>query len=95
MRQKSKKTMKIKLVRTGGFIPVIKVAEAEVEMSEEDLSKLLGKIKSDPSAMRIRDGNYWELTSGGKVTAIDPERVPDEYKDLFEKLKGELRIIKP
>ena len=87
--------MKIKLVRTGGFIPVIKVAEAEVEISEEDLTKLLGKIKSDPSSMRIKDGNYWELTSGDKVTAIDPERVPDEYRELFDKLKGELRIIKP
>jgi hypothetical protein len=87
--------MKIKLVRTGGFIPVIKAAETEVDMTEEDLVKLLGKIKSDPSAMRIKDGNYWELTSGDKVTAIDPDRVPDEYKALFDKLKGELRIIKP
>jgi hypothetical protein len=95
MKQKSKKTMKIKLVRTGGFIPVTKAAEADVELSEEDLATLLGKIKSDPSASRIKDGNYWELTSGDKVTAIDPERVPDEYKDLFEKLKEKLRIIKP
>jgi len=87
--------MKIKLVRTGGFIPVTKVAETEVDMSEEELVRLLGKIKSDPSAVRIKDGNYWELTSGDKVTAIDPDRVPDEFKDLFEKLKGELRIIKP
>jgi hypothetical protein len=86
--------MKIKLVRTGGFIPIIKASEAEVDLSEEDLVELLGSIKSDPSAPRIKDGNYWELTAGNVVTPIDFNKVPGEYKELFDKLKADLRIVK-
>jgi hypothetical protein len=86
--------MKIKLVRTGGFIPLIKSAEAEVDLSEKDLISLLAVIKSDPSGPRIKDGNSWELTVGNDVTLINPDKVPEEYKDLFEKLKSDLRIVK-
>jgi hypothetical protein len=86
--------MKIKLKRTGGFIPITKAAEAEVDLSEKELTILLGKIQSGTGAPRIKDGNYWEISVGEKVTSIDPEKVPDEYKELFEKLKIGLKIVK-
>ena len=86
--------MKIKLVRTGGFIPLIKAAEIEADLSDKDLASLLKKIKSDPSASRVKDGNYWELTVGGVTTPVEPEKVPDKYKALFEKLKSDLKVVK-
>jgi hypothetical protein len=86
--------MKIKLVRTGGIIPIRKIAEADIELSEQELTDLLGTIESSPSAPRIKDGNYWEIRVGEKATPIDPEKVPEEYKSLFDKLKGELKIVK-
>jgi hypothetical protein len=86
--------MKIKLVRTGGFIPITKAAETEVELSDRDLAILLEKIQSSPSAPRIKDGNSWELVHGNLVTPIDPDKVPDEFKELFDRLKGDLRIVK-
>ena len=86
--------MKIKLVRTGGFIPIIKESEAEVNITDKELAKLLGLIQSDPSAPRIKDGNCWELTAGDLVTPVDPEKVPEEYKGLFDKLKQNLKIVK-
>jgi hypothetical protein len=86
--------MKIKLIRTGGFIPVTKVAETEVNLSDHELATLLVTIKSDPSAPRIRDGNYYELTVDNQSTPVDLEKVPDEYKYLFSKLKSDLKIIK-
>jgi len=86
--------MKIKLVRTGGFIPITKAAEAEADLSEKDLASLLKIIKSDPSAPRVKDGNYWELTVGGITTPINPEKVPVKYKALFEKLKSNLKVVK-
>jgi hypothetical protein len=86
--------MKIRLVRTGGFIPITKAAEVETEMSEKDLNSLLKMIKSSPSAPRVKDGNYWELTVGGVTTPVNPEKVPDQYKALFQKLKSELKVVK-
>jgi hypothetical protein len=86
--------MKIKLVRTGGFIPIIKAAEAEVDLSEQDLASLLKIIKSSPSAPRIKDGNCWELTVGDLSIPVDPEKVPDKYKPVFDKLKSDLKIVR-
>jgi hypothetical protein len=86
--------MKIKLIRTGGFIPITKAAETEVNLSEKELASLLVIIQPDPAAPRIKDGNYYELTVGASSTPVDLEKVPDEYKDLFSKLKSDLRIIK-
>jgi hypothetical protein len=86
--------MKIKLVRTGGFIPITKAAEAEVDLSEDDFARLIETIQSSPDAPRIKDGNYWELRAGSVSKPVDLEKVPDKYKALFVKLKEDLKIVK-
>jgi len=86
--------MKIKLIRTGGFIPVTKAAETEVNLSDREMNRLLEIIQPDPDAPRIKDGNYYELTVGNNSTPVDLEKVPDEYKTLFSKLKSDMKIIK-
>jgi hypothetical protein len=86
--------MKIRLIRTGGFIPVTKAAEVEVNISDKEIGRLIEIIQTDPSAPRIKDGNYYELTVGENRVPVDMEKVPDQYKDLFSKLKSELRIVK-
>lgn len=87
--------MKIKLIRTGGFIPVTKVAETEVNLTVKELDTLLEVIQPDPAAKRIKDGNYYEITVGSNRRPVDLEKVPDEYKGIFTKLKNELKILKP
>jgi hypothetical protein len=86
--------MRIKLVRTGGFIPVKKAVEAEINISAQELDKLLEKIQADPSAPRIRDGQYYELTAGESSVNVDMEKVPEEYKELFNNLKSQLKIVR-
>lgn len=86
--------MKIKLVRSGGFIPIIKAAEAEVNLTDQELAGLFEIIRSGPAAPRVKDGNYYELTVGSNSTPVDLEKVPDEYKALFLKLKRDLKIVK-
>jgi hypothetical protein len=86
--------MKIKLTRTGGFIPVTKTAETEVSLSDRELVELIEIIKPDASGYRIKDGNYYELIAGSRSTPVDLSKVPEEYKDLFSKLKAELKITK-
>ena len=86
--------MKIKLIRTGGFIPVTKMAEADVSLSAQELSRLIDVIKPDPSAARLKDATYYQLSVGTSSHTIDLEKVPAEYADLFGKLKKELKIVK-
>ena len=86
--------MKIKLVRTGGFIPVTKAAEGDLDLSDKQLTALLGMIQSNPAAGKVKDGNYWEITVGNVVTPVDLEKIPDEYRGVFDKLKGEMKIVK-
>jgi hypothetical protein len=42
----------------------------------------------------IKDGHYYLLDIVTKSTLVDLEKVPDEYKALFSKLKDDLKIIK-
>jgi hypothetical protein len=86
--------MKIKLIRTGGFIPVTKTSETEISLSDQELGNLIEIIKHDRTGYRIKDGNYYELCVGNKNTPVDLEKVPEKYKDIFSKLKAELRINK-
>jgi hypothetical protein len=86
--------MKIKLVRTGGFIPVTKMAETEVPITEKELISLLDSLQPAPNAYRIKDGNYYEVRAGKYSSPVDLEKVPDRYKELFSKLKSDLKIVK-
>lgn len=87
--------MKIKLIRTGGFIPITKEVETEINLTDNEMNRLLQVIKRDPVSPRIKDGSYYELTVGSSSIPVDLEKVPDEYKDLFSKLKSDLKILKP
>jgi hypothetical protein len=86
--------MKIKLIRTGGFLPITKEAEADVNLSDIQVSQLLEIIKPDRITSPIKDGQYYLLDVGTKSTLVDLEKVPEEYKALFSKLKEDLKIIK-
>jgi hypothetical protein len=86
--------MKIKLIRTGGFIPITKEAEADVNLSDKQVKQLLEIIQPDPIASPIKDGQYYLLDIGTKSTLVDLEKVPDEYKSIFIKLKSDLKFIK-
>ena len=87
-------TMKIKLIRTGGFIPITKEAEADVNLSDKQVKQLLEIIQPDSIASPIKDGHYYLLDIGTKSTLVDLEKVPDEYKSIFNKLKSDLKFIK-
>ncbi len=70
------------------------MAEAEVNFTDQELVRLIEIIKPDPSAKKIKDGNYYQLSIGTSNTQVDLEKVPEEYKELFDKLKSELKILK-
>lgn len=86
--------MKIKLIRTGGFIPVTKEAEADVDMSDIQVKQLLEIIQPGRIASPVKDGHYYLLEIGAKSTPVDLEKIPDQYEALFSRLKSDLKIIK-
>ncbi len=71
-----------------------KVSETEVNLTEQELGSLLSIIKPDPDAFRVKDGTYYELAVGSNTTPVDLEKVPDEYKTIFNRLKNDLKIVR-
>jgi hypothetical protein len=71
-----------------------KMAEIEVGLTEKEIISLLDSMQPEPNAHRIKDGNYYEVTVGKYSSKVDLEKVPERYKALFDKLKGDLKIMK-
>jgi len=86
--------MKIRLIRTGGFLPLKKAAEAETDLTGEEMNSLLSVIRADPSAPRVKDGTQYLLEAGDRVTRVNLDNVPEKYRDLFEKLKNDLKVVR-
>jgi len=86
--------MNIKLLRTGGLIPVKKSAEIETNLTDVQLERLIKFLKSAPEPPRFKDGTNYILTAGDIVAHIDPDKVPEEFKTLLDQLKRELKFIK-
>jgi hypothetical protein len=86
--------MKIRLIRTGGFIPVTKSAETDINLSDKELISLLEVIRTDPKTARIKDGHCYELKVGENTTPVDLDKIPEKFNSLFTKLKSEMKIIK-
>ena len=88
--------MKIRLVRTGGIIPVTKQSETDVNWTETDVQQL--KIAAQTlfsSTDKTRDGVYYHIQSETETFAIDWPKIPSKYRNILEKLKDRLVIVKP
>jgi hypothetical protein len=87
--------MRITLLRTGGFIPMTKKAETEVNWTDEEMEKLIDKIKiEDDEPGNKRDATSYQLMYAGGTYPIDIEKVPPEYGSTFDELKNNLKVSK-
>ena len=88
--------MQISLIQTGGFLPLTKKAEKDVDWSEEEMEELINQIKvQDDSPGQMRDATSLHLTYNAETFPIDLGKVPAKYKKTFENLKASLKISKP
>jgi hypothetical protein len=88
--------MEITLLRTGGIIPIQKKAQEEVAWCENEIEELISCIKTEDDAPgKMRDHHQYQLVYNGQSFSIDIGKVPSKYKDVFERLRDNLQIVKP
>ncbi len=90
----NKAYMKLTLIRTGGIIPIIKKANAEVDWSENEIDELINSFTEDDKSATMRDSTQYQLKFNDQTFSIDLEKVPLKYKKVFEQLKDNLKIVK-
>ena len=87
--------MKIKLVQSGGFLPLTKEAETDVDWTKEEYKDLLKQVEvKDQHSSATRDGIYHTLEINNKEVPVDPEKATGKYAEVFARLKNALKIVK-
>lgn len=88
--------MKIKLVQSGGFLPITKEAVAEVDWTKEETEKILSQIavKRDQKSSQVRDGIDHTVEINNKEVTVDLEKASGKYAEVFDRLKKNLKIVK-
>lgn len=86
--------MKIKLIESGGIVPVNKEAELEVGWTKEECDTLLKTINYSGGAGSARDAIGHSLVVQGKETDIQLSKVPAKYKSVFNQLVKNLQFVK-
>ena len=87
--------MKIKLVQSGGFLPVTKEAVTDADWTEEDSEELLKHIAiNDGASSPIRDGIDYTLEIGGREVMVNLEKASGKYATVLNKLKKDLKVVK-
>ena len=88
--------MKIKLVQSGGILPVIKEAVTDVDWTKEESKKFLNEIATDDKkkSSQVRDGIDHTIEIDNKEVTVDLEKVPGKYAEVFDHLRKSLKIVK-
>lgn len=87
--------MKIKLVQSGGLLPLVKEAEIQVHWSVDEILQMIKAIEpADDGAGAKRDGFFYALVIGEKEIPVDPARASGKFGAVLGTLKQHLRIVK-
>ncbi len=88
--------MKIKLVQSGGLLPVTKEAATDVDWSKEEVEKILSHIavKDDKKSSQVRDGIDHTIEINNKEVPVDLDKASGKYAEVFDHLRKNLKIIK-
>jgi len=86
--------MKIKLSVSGGFVPIYKEAVIESAISDKELAALLSAIEiKGKSKGMARDAKSYTLEADGKTVPVDPNLVPEHFRELFNELISNLKRV--
>jgi len=59
------------------------------------MGELINLLSTDETPGKMRDNTQYQLILNDQAFSIDLEKVPVKYKEVFEKLKDNLQIVKP
>jgi hypothetical protein len=88
--------MKIKLVQSGGLLPVTKEAATEVDWTKEECESILSQIavEENKKSSQIRDGIDHTIEINNKEVTVNLEKASGKYAEVFDRLKKNLKIVK-
>lgn len=87
--------MQITLLQTGGMIPITKIAEKDLDWSEDELKKLIRQIRIENDLPgQARDAITFHLQLDEETFPIDWKKIPGNYKKAFEDLKDKLKTVR-
>lgn len=88
--------MKIKLVQSGGFLPVTKEAVTEADLSKEECENMLKQIAvtAKHKSSLVRDGIGYTIELNNKEIDIDIEKASGKSAEILEYLKKNMKIVK-
>lgn len=88
--------MKIKLVQSGGFLPVTKEAVADADMSKDECENMLKQIAltAKQKSSLVRDGIGYTIEINNKEIDIDIEKASGKSAEILAHLKKNLKIVK-
>ncbi len=88
--------MKIKLVQSGGLLPVTKAAVTEVDWTTEECEDMLKQIEllGKHKLSKVRDGIGYTIKINNNETEIDPEKASGKTAEILARLKENLQIVK-
>ena len=87
--------MKVKLIQSGGFAGIKKIAEAEISVLPQSVQQKLQILFAQPEESNktkspLRDKEQLHLELNGKVLDVDKLFFDKDLHDLVEKMKGQL-----
>ena len=91
--------MKLKLIRTAGFIGKPKIAEAELPEGSGDLKQHLQDLFADRAeprfeSSRVRDKESLILEFEGKMKPLNSLKLSSELEVVVQRMMGELEYRK-
>ena len=88
--------MKIKLVQSGGLLPVTKEAVTDVDWTNEESENILNEIAvgDNQKSSLVRDGIDHTIEINNKEVTVNLEKASGKYAEVFDRLRKNLKIVK-
>lgn len=83
--------MKIELSKSGGLFASLKKASTEVDWTDEEAEHIIS-LMAGQGEEGHRDAVYYTLDLKDKSVTVDLQKVPANYKAVFDELQNNMKV---